>query len=214
MTRAASPPGTSVRRHALEYWSLCHAAPGQHAGPADVDADPRADWIAGAPGTVAAMLACAGRWNVDDPVLRLDAHDWWLRAQLQLDAAVPGTDSIGPLRLHGLGGLVDVWVNGQHALRSDNMFQAHVVDWRPLLRPGVNTVHLRVASLDAALQGAPCPPALAHADGGASATALVSPDAARPHTRLEPAGAAAWGPGATSNSTRRRPTRCRSRPCR
>jgi beta-mannosidase len=98
------------------------------------------------------MLACAGRWNVDDPVLRLDAHDWWLRAQLQLDAAVPGTDSIGPLRLHGLGGLVDVWVNGQHALRSDNMFQAHVVDWRPLLRPGVNTVHLRVASLDAALQ--------------------------------------------------------------
>lgn len=152
MTRAASPPGTSARRHALEHWSLCQAAPGQHAGPADVDADTRADWIAGAPGTVAAMLAGAGRWNVDDPVLRLDAHDWWLRAQLQLDAAVPGSDSIGPLRLHGLGGLVDVWVNGQHALRSDNMFQAHVVDWRPLLRPGVNTVHLRVASLDAALQ--------------------------------------------------------------
>ena len=152
MTRAASPSGTPARQRALQSWRLCAAAPGQHAGPEEVDAWVQADWIDGPLGTVAAMLSRAGRWDLDEPTMRLDAHDWWLRAQVTLDADDLGAGGVGPLRLDGLGGLVDLWVNGRHALRSDNMHLAHAVDWRPMLRPGANTVHLRVASLDAALQ--------------------------------------------------------------
>jgi beta-mannosidase len=152
MTRAASPPGMPARQRALEDWRLCQAAPGQHDGPDDVDACAQADWVCGPLGTVAAMLARAGRWHLDEPTTRLDAHDWWLRAQVTLEAADLGAGGIGPLRMGGLGGLVDMWVNGRHALRSDNMHLSHELDWRLMLRPGLNTVHLRVASLDAALQ--------------------------------------------------------------
>lgn len=153
MTLAAAPDGGSPRQHALEGWQIAAVPPGSAVAPGDLPAG--ADWIDAPLGTVAAMLTHAGRWHVDSPALRLDAHDWWLRARIDLDAHdldAHDASAIGPLRLDGLGGLADLWVNGHHALHSDNMFVAHRVDWRPWLRPGPNVLHLRVASLDAALK--------------------------------------------------------------
>lgn len=148
MTLPASPAGGSPRQRTLEGWQIVGATPGSATAPGELAAD--AEWIDAPLGTVAAMLTHAGRWSVDSPALRLDAHDWWLRARIDLDEgdlAAPGV-----LSLRGLGGLTDVWVNGHHALRSDNMFVAHRVDWQPWLQAGPNMLHLRVASLDAALK--------------------------------------------------------------
>jgi hypothetical protein len=71
----------------FEDWQLCPATPGQHARPEDVDADARADWLDAPLGTVADMLRAAGRWSLDRPSLRLDAHDWWLRTRFELGEA-------------------------------------------------------------------------------------------------------------------------------
>ncbi len=142
--------GASGARRLLEDWQLCAAVPGQHARPEEVDADPNADWTTAPLGTVADMLRAAGRWSLDQPSLRLDAHDWWLRTQFELSDA--DLQRSGDLRLEGLGGLVDVWINGRHALRSENMFVAHRLHWQPLLQPGHNRMHLRVTSLDEALK--------------------------------------------------------------
>jgi beta-mannosidase len=142
----AGAPGA---RRLFEDWQLCAAAPGQHASPQAVDADPRADWLAAPLGTIANMLRAVDRWSLDLPSPRLDAHDWWLRTRCELTES--DLRQLGDLRLEGLGGLVDLWINGQHALRSENMFVAHRVHWQPLLRPGHNLLHMRVESLDEAL---------------------------------------------------------------
>lgn len=142
--------GASGTRRLLEDWQLCAVTPGQHARPEAVDADPRADWISAPLGSVAEMLRTAHRWSLDLPSLRLDAQDWWLRTRFELSEAE--LQQLGDLRLEGLGGLVDLWINGQHALRSENMFVAHRLHWQPLLRRGHNLVHLRVGSLDEALK--------------------------------------------------------------
>ncbi len=134
----------------LEGWQLCGAEPGRYARPQDIDADHAADWIEAPLGTVAAMLRAAGRWSLDQLSVRLDAHDWWLRVHFQLGGSE--AQLTGSLRLDGLAGLVDLWINGHHALRSENMFVAHTLRWQPLLQPGRNVLHLRVASLDEALK--------------------------------------------------------------
>lgn len=149
MTVPAVASGAAGAWRRLEGWQLLATEPGRHTKPQDADADPHAGWIEAPLGTVAAMLSASGRWSLDQPSLRLDGHDWWLRAHLDLSDA--DLQEPGSLRLDGLGGLVDVWVNGDHALRSENMFVAHRLRWRPLLRPGSNVLHLRVSSLDTAL---------------------------------------------------------------
>jgi len=142
--------GASGTRRLLEDWQLCAVTPGQHARPEAVDADPRLEWIAAPLGTIAGMLCAAGRWSLDLLSLRLDAHDWWLRTRFELSEAE--LQRLGDLRFEGLGGLVDLWINGHHALRSENMFVSHRLPWRPSLRRGDNLVHLRVGSLDEALK--------------------------------------------------------------
>jgi beta-mannosidase len=148
MTVAAPVRRATDARRLLEHWQLCGVQPGQHQHVQDVDADQGLDWVEAPLGTVASMLQVAGRWSLDQPTWRLDGRDWWLRTHVDFDE-IEGT---GALRLDGLGGLVDLWVNGQHALRSENMFVSHRLDWQSWLRPGRNALHLRVASLDEALK--------------------------------------------------------------
>jgi beta-mannosidase len=148
MTLAAPARRATGAPRLLEPWQFCGVQPGLHETVREVDADPGIDWIEAPLGTVAAMLRATGGWSLDQPTWRLDGHDWWLRTHFELDR-VQGT---GALRLDGLGGLVDVWVNGHHALRSENMFVSHRLDWQAWLRAGRNTLHLRVASLDEALK--------------------------------------------------------------
>ena len=106
------------------------------------------EWIpAQVPGTAAGALRAAGSWRpgVDDSEL-LDGRDWWFRSRF----ADPGA---GPwlLRLHGLATLADVWLNGSHLLRSENMFLGHVCNV-DRLEPE-NELCIRFAALDPVLAG-------------------------------------------------------------
>lgn len=145
MTQAAGAPW----RRSLDRWQLCATTPGRWANPAAVQADP-AQWLDVASGTVASMLRGAGLWSLDGPARRFDAEDWWLRARVNTEAT-QGMASGACLHLEGLAGLADLWVDGRHLLRSENMFVGHVVALSDLDGAGPHDVHLRFSSLDAAL---------------------------------------------------------------
>jgi beta-mannosidase len=110
----ASAPRGSHRRPLDGPWQLASAEPGST--PTDA---PRLDWIdACVPGTAADALRRAGRWSFDD-VLDFDGRDWWWRTRI--DAARCGAgDAI--LGFDGLATLADVWLDGQHLFRHENMF--------------------------------------------------------------------------------------------
>jgi beta-galactosidase/beta-glucuronidase len=51
----------------------------------------------------------------------LDSRDFWLRTRLP----APLAEAPHRLLFAGLAGIVDVWVAGQHRLRTENMFRAY-----------------------------------------------------------------------------------------
>ena len=69
---------------------------------------------ASVPGTAAEALAAAGAPDVADH--DYDGEDWWFRCRF---ASRPGS---WQLQLHGIATLADVWVNGTHVARTENMF--------------------------------------------------------------------------------------------
>jgi len=83
--------------------------------------------------TVGAALLQAGEISLDAPP-DLDASDWWLRHQF----AAPSRDAAAPDRswlvFEGLATIVDVWLNGVHLGRADDMFVAWEVEVGDLLR--------------------------------------------------------------------------------
>ncbi len=95
-----------------EGWQ-CHVAPQRGiTAPGDLD---EAGWIpAYVPGTAASALRASGTWDGALP-LGLDDHDVWYRVRF-----AGGTDEI--LRFEGLATIADVWLNGEHLFRSENMF--------------------------------------------------------------------------------------------
>jgi beta-mannosidase len=101
------------------------------------------------PGTVAGALQAAGEWRLGSD-RSFDAQDWWYRCRF--DGASPGSRCATFLDLGGLATIADVWVNGVHALRSENMFHHHSVDVSKLVR-GSNEVAIRFSSLAAFLEG-------------------------------------------------------------
>lgn len=150
MTRSASQIATPTRQRIARGWQMCATSAGQVETPAQLDALAPARWIdATAPGTVAAVLEAAGQWSLDHAPRRFDAEDWWYR--VTFDA--PATQASDELWLgfDGLAGVADVWLNGGHLMRADNMFVAYEHDVRGALRAGPNTLQLRFAALDAAL---------------------------------------------------------------
>ncbi len=150
MTSAAGL-GAGVKRETLsDGWELCATSPGLCGAPADVDQCVAARWIsAREPGTVAAMLRAAGALRLDDAPRRLDAEDWWYRVRFEIPA--PAADGALHLGFDGLAGCAEVWLNGEPLLQADNMFVAYEQSIEGRVRAGSNTLHLRFASLDAAL---------------------------------------------------------------
>ena len=150
MTQSAGRIAASLRQPIVDGWQLCATPAGQCDGPAQLDDLAAGSWIAAqAPGTVAAVLAAAGRWSLDHAARRFDAEDWWYRVTIDAPAAAEHDELW--LGFDGLAGVADVWLNGQYLLRGDNMFVAYEREVRGLLRSGSNTLQLRFPSLDAAL---------------------------------------------------------------
>lgn len=139
-----------MRETLTDGWDLCATSPGLCGAPADIDQCVVACWIsAREPGTVAAMLRAAGALRLDDAPRRLDAEDWWYRVRFE----IPPSAADGALHLgfDGLAGRAEVWLNGEPLLQTDNMFVAYEQSIDSRVRAGSNTLHLRFASLDAAL---------------------------------------------------------------
>ncbi len=98
------------------------------------------------PGTVASALRAENAWDWSS-TRAFDASEWWYRVRF---ASTPcGADEALWLELDGLATLADVWLNGVHVLRSENMFLAHELDVSALVGAD-NELYIRFASLDTA----------------------------------------------------------------
>jgi beta-mannosidase len=102
-----------------------------------------ASWItAPVPGTAATALRAAGAWNGTSP-LELDNHDVWYRVRF----AGGGAEV---LSFEGLATIADVWLNGEHLLRSETMFlPCEATVWTQR----ANTLFICFRSLTAWLEG-------------------------------------------------------------
>ena len=96
-----------------------------------------ADWLpVQVPGTFAAALRAAGRWDGEAP-LELDHLDVWYRTQF-----AGGGDET--LHFDGLATIADIWLNGEYIRRSENMFLPSSVSVRTLAN---NELHICFRSL-------------------------------------------------------------------
>jgi beta-mannosidase len=112
-------------------WSCCALPPGDIVEPNGLT-DAAADWLpVKVPGTVAAALQAQGKWDHQHPV-DLDAQDWWFRTTFPAPAR--GSDKPCVLCFDGLATLAEVWLNGEHILKAENMFRAYRADVSRLLQ--------------------------------------------------------------------------------
>jgi beta-mannosidase len=103
-----------------------------------------AKWFeAQVPGTAAGALAAASAWSFDSP-RDFDADDWWFRCPIIVTDRQTSEKTV--LRLGGLATLAEVWLDGEHILRSENMFLEHEIDIGGRLHPESEIV-IRFASL-------------------------------------------------------------------
>ncbi|MEO7035161.1 MAG: glycoside hydrolase family 2 protein [Polyangiaceae bacterium] len=98
------------------------------------------------PGTVASALQARGEWDWSS-TRNFDGSDFWYRTRFASTPCAAG-ESLW-LELDGLATLADVWLNGSHVLRSENMFCAHELDVSTLVSVE-NELWLRFSSLDVA----------------------------------------------------------------
>jgi beta-mannosidase len=141
---------TFAKRQFLhDGWQLCATNPGACDAPPALDSVvPATAWIATKlPATVASALRAAGNWSLDGATRQFDAEDWWFR--LSFDGPSDASPAKWRIGFDGLATLVDVWLNGLHILRSEDMFLAHAIDVD--LRPGSNELHLCCRSLQETL---------------------------------------------------------------
>ncbi|MGZ4341521.1 MAG: glycosyl hydrolase 2 galactose-binding domain-containing protein [Solirubrobacteraceae bacterium] len=111
-------------------WEVACAAPGTSPDVGDVDG---LEWHpAQVPGTAAAALRAAGRWDWHDR-RDFDADDWWFRTRFEADSAAGAEELI--LALDGIATVSDVYLNGEHVLSSDSMFAAHRLEVGRLIGP-------------------------------------------------------------------------------
>jgi beta-mannosidase len=131
---------------AIGPWSCCSQAPGIIVHPEQLPESYKKWLPASVPGTVAEALQASGRWDMDHPV-DLDGQDWWYRATF----ASPPAGRPCCLCFDGLASLVEVWLNGQRILSTNNMFRAYRIDVAHCLREK-NELVLVFRSLTAELQ--------------------------------------------------------------
>lgn len=123
------------RRRLDASWFFTIDEAGEWTEPSAIPAAAR--WRAArVPGTLAQALIAEGASYDDLP--RLDALDVWYKASFVNSAPAE-------LRLHGLASLADVYLDGRLALRSDNMFHAHMI---ALETPGAHDLHIRFRSVE------------------------------------------------------------------
>jgi beta-mannosidase len=108
----------------LAGWSCTATAPGLITAPGELSRHDLSWTPASIPGTAAGALLDAGRWTPAED-RSFDAEDWWFRCRFPRPAAGSGP---WELAFGGLATLADVWLDGRHVLRSENMFRSHVVD--------------------------------------------------------------------------------------
>ncbi|MCO4892565.1 glycoside hydrolase family 2 protein [Cupriavidus sp. WGtm5] len=130
-TDLALAPGVAVGPCALAgEWCWLETLAGAAQGPAELAPD--APWLpAPVPGTVAAAMRAAGRWDDSAPP-PLHRHDYWYRVRFAGSGA-------RTLRCNGLATLAEVWLNGELVLTTRHMFAAHQVS---VQLAGDNTLHL------------------------------------------------------------------------
>lgn len=96
-------------------------------------------WPIRVPGTAAQAMVDAG----DPSALTRDYDDvdWWFRCQF----AGPSEARKFTVRFGGLATFADVWLDGEHLLRSENMFVAHELDVD--VEPGISELLVRCSAL-------------------------------------------------------------------
>lgn len=125
-------------------WQLREDRPGSQPVPALVPGD-----------TYSALLA-AGRtpdpyWGKNELDLQpLNRQDWIFSCTFEIDDALLAAENVY-LHCDALDTIAEVYLNGQLAGQSNNMFVRHRFSVRPLLRPGQNEIeiHLRSAENEA-----------------------------------------------------------------
>jgi hypothetical protein len=95
-------------------WECTGSEPGRYEDPSELDAV-EVWWPAEVPGTAAGALRLAGLTRPRR--FDYDAQDWWFRT------SVSTPDGTFGLAFDGLATLADVWLDGCHLLRSENMFR-------------------------------------------------------------------------------------------
>ncbi len=127
-------------------WQLTELTPGTTlASPTDLEA--AHDWRSAlCPGTVASALREQKAWDFASS-RNFDESEWWYRTRFASTPCAAG-EALW-LELDGLATLADVWLNGVHILRSENMFLAHELEVSALIGAH-NQLHVRFASLDVA----------------------------------------------------------------
>jgi beta-mannosidase len=122
----------------LEGWSLARSTASR---PDELDA---AAFCAfdGPATTVAALLRRRGEWELG-AARAFDEETWWMRCDVP-----PIGGEAAVLALGGLATLADVFLAGEHVLRSDNMFHAHRLELAP---GGARELAIRFAPVAAAL---------------------------------------------------------------
>ena len=126
-------------------WQCLSLSPGLAASPAELSGDD-ATWLpASVPGTAAGALRGLGEWAWgDDDQKRLDGSDWWFRCRF----GAPDGSAEGPWRLEldGLATVADVWLNDEHLLHSENMWERHRIEVEQLSTH--NVLLLRLGALE------------------------------------------------------------------
>jgi beta-mannosidase len=105
-----------VVRELSTGWELAATAPGECAGPRELD---ELDWRpARVPGTAA--MAMPG-----EPRESYDGRDWWFRTSFEAAPPEPGEELA--LVFAGIATVSEVYVNGARVLTSESMFASHTV---------------------------------------------------------------------------------------
>src|ERR1700759_1467184 len=113
----------------LEGWAMASSTA---ARPEDLP--PTLEWQSIAePVPVAAALRALGKWSLYDRDPRaFDGETWWYRCRLPRTGRDHRGEKRAPTRagldIGGLATLPDVFIDGKHVLRSENMFHRHRID--------------------------------------------------------------------------------------
>lgn len=136
------PPSLSDKTLLSDNWCLFKTEANRYQSPADFNFAKQDLLKTCVPGTVA-MAINLKQPDCWTPPIDYDEFDWWY--QIQFDCKDIATHQF--LILEGLATLVDVWLNDQLLLSSDNMFHHHKIDVEKILNKGANTLTLHFKSL-------------------------------------------------------------------